>query len=92
VQYDFDKPQKVSRVEVYWLDDTGRGECRLPARWKLLYRKGGEWIEVDKPSDYGCQGDRYNVTRFVPVTTDGLRIEIQLQPEWAAGVHEWRVH
>ena len=92
VQYDFDKPRKVSRVEVYWLDDTGRGECRLPASWKLLCRKGDKWVEVDKPSGYGCAGDNYNVTRFTPVTTDGLRIEIQLQKEWAAGVHEWRIH
>ena len=92
MQYDFDKPRKVSRVEVYWLDDTGRGECRLPASWKLLCRKGDKWVEVDKPSGYGCAGDKYNVTRFTPVTTDGLRIEIQLQKEWAAGVHEWRIH
>ncbi len=81
VQYDFDKLRKVSRVEVYWLDDTGRGECRLPASWKLFYRKGEKWVEVDKPSDYGCQGDKYNVTRCAPVTTDKLRIDVQLQAE-----------
>ncbi|MDP6544063.1 MAG: glycoside hydrolase family 127 protein [Phycisphaerae bacterium] len=91
VQYDFAKPEKVSSVEVYWLDDTGRGECRLPASWKLLYNKGGKWVEVDKPSAYGCKGDKYNVTKFTPVTTDKLRIEIKLQAKWAAGVHEWRV-
>ncbi len=91
VQYDFDKPREVSRVEVYWFDDTGRGACRLPASWKLLYRKGGKWGEVDEPSGYGCEGDRYNATRFTPITTDGLRIDIQLQEKWAAGVHEWRV-
>ncbi|MDP6543798.1 MAG: glycoside hydrolase family 127 protein [Phycisphaerae bacterium] len=91
VQYDFDKPHKVSSVEVYWLDDTGRGECRLPASWKLLYNKAGKWVEVDKPSGYGCAGDKYNVAKFTPVTTDKLRIEIKLQEKWAAGVHEWRV-
>jgi hypothetical protein len=88
---DFDKPCEVSRVEVYWFDDTGRGACRLPASWKLHYRKGGKWFEVDEPSGYGCESDRYNVTRFTPITTDGLRLEIQLQQKWAAGVHEWRV-
>ena len=91
VQYDFDKPEKVSSVEIYWLDDTGRGECRLPASWKLLYNKNGKWVEVDKPSGYGCQGDKYNVTKFTPVTTDKLRIEMKLQPKWAGGLHEWRV-
>jgi hypothetical protein len=92
VQYDFDKPCEVSQVEIYWFDDTGRGACRLPASWKLLHRKDGKWVEVDEPSSYGCEGDQYNATRFTPVTTDGLRIEIQLQQNWAAGVHEWRVN
>ena len=91
VQYDFAKPEEVSSVEVYWLDDTGRGECRLPASWKLLYNKAGKWVEVGKPSGYGCKGDQYNVTKFTPVTTDKLKIEIKLQAKWAAGVHEWRV-
>ena len=53
LQYDFDKPHEVSQVEIYWFDDTGRGECRLPASWKLLYRKAGTWVEVNKPSGYG---------------------------------------
>lgn len=92
VQYTFDPPREVSRVEVYWFDDTGRGECRLPSSWRLLHRKDGSWVEVDQPDDYGCEGDRYNRTRFTPVTTDGLRLEIQLQDGWAAGVHEWRVN
>jgi len=91
VQYDLDKPQEVSSVEVYWLDDTGRGECRLPASWRLLYDKDGQWVEVDKPSGYGCAGDKYNVVKFTPVTTGRLRLEIKMQKEWAAGVHEWRV-
>jgi uncharacterized protein len=91
VQYDLDKPAEVSSVELYWLDDTGRGECRLPASWKLLYDKDGKWVEVDKPNAYGVAGDKYNVTKFTPVTTTKLRIEIKLQKEWAAGVHEWRV-
>jgi len=91
VQYEFDEPRQVSKVEVYWFDDTGRGACRLPALWKLLYRKDGKWTEVANPSDYGCEGDQYNVTEFTPVITDALKIEIQLQEKWAGGVHEWRV-
>jgi len=91
VQYDFAKPQKVSSVEVYWLDDTGRGECRIPASWKLLYNKDGKWVEVDNGGAYGCKADKYNVTKFTPVTTDKLKIEIKLQAKWSAGLHEWRV-
>ena len=30
VQYDFASPGEVRAVEVYWFDDTGNGECRVP--------------------------------------------------------------
>jgi DUF1680 family protein len=67
------------------------------SRWQKdgdgkLYRKAGTWVEVNKPSGYTCEGDRYNVMRFTPITTDALRLEIRLQEGWAAGVHEWRVN
>ncbi|MCH7871779.1 MAG: glycoside hydrolase family 127 protein, partial [Planctomycetes bacterium] len=41
-RYDFKRPTRVSRVEVYWFDDTGRGQCRLPKSWRLLYRDGDD--------------------------------------------------
>jgi len=30
----------VKACEVYWFDDTGRGQCRVPESWKLLYCDG----------------------------------------------------
>ncbi len=91
VQYDFASPRKVKSVEVYWFDDTGHGECRVPEAWKLFYRQDGNWIEVSKPAAYGCDKDKYNRCEFEPVKTDGLRIEVQMQKNWAAGIHEWKV-
>ncbi len=91
VQYDFAKPAKVGGVEVYWFDDTGVGECRLPKSWQLFYRDKGDWKPVSHPSGYGCAGDRYNRTTFDPVETDGLRLEVQLTENFSAGIHEWRV-
>jgi DUF1680 family protein len=91
VQYDFAKPAKVEAVEVYWFDDTGVGECRLPKSWELFYRTKGEWKPVERPSGYGCQADRYNRTTFIPVETDGLRLEVQLPQNFSCGIHEWRV-
>jgi len=55
VQYDFAKPAKVSAVEVYWFDDTGVGECRLPKSWALFYQDQGAWKPVVNPSGYGCE-------------------------------------
>ena len=91
VEYRFAKPTKVHAVEVYWFDDTGRGACRLPRSWTLSYRDGDAWREVANPSEYGVEIDRYNRTTFDPITTGGLRIEIQSQERWAGGIHEWKV-
>ena len=35
--------------------------------------------------------DRYNVVRFEPVQTDAIRLEIQLEDEFSAGILEWKI-
>jgi DUF1680 family protein len=92
VQREFDAPRKVAKVEVYWFDDApSGGGCRTPASWRLLYRKDGKWHRVAKPSGYGVEIDKYNVTTFDEVETDALRIEVQLRENFSAGILEWRV-
>jgi hypothetical protein len=91
VQYDFEKPRKLARVEVYWFDDTGMGQCRVPQSWRLLYRVGEEWKPVTGASEYGTQRDRFNVVTYDPVETTGLRIEVKLQKDFSAGILEWKI-
>ncbi len=91
VQYDFERPTKVEAVEVYWFDDSGHGGCRVPESWRLLYRDGDQWKPVDSQDGLGVAKDRYNLVRFAPVTTAGLRIELQLQPKFSGGILEWKV-
>jgi hypothetical protein len=91
VQYDFARPARISAVEVYWFDDTGIGECRLPKSWQVLYRQNGEWKAVTHASGYGCEGNRYNRTTFDAVETDGLRLDVQLPERFSAGLLQWRV-
>ncbi len=91
VEYAFPSPAKVSASEVYWFDDTGRGEVRVPQTWRLLYKEGGDWKPVDAKDGYGVEKDKYNAVTFVPVTTSGLRLEVTMQPGWSAGVQEWKV-
>ena len=91
VQYDFAEPTTVSAVEVYWFDDTGIGECRLPASWRLLYRDGEDWKPVDAQGPFGVAPDLYNRVAFEPVETGALRLEVQLPENFSAGIHEWRV-
>jgi len=91
VQYDFDSAQKVSAVEVYWFDDTDRGQCRVPESWKLLYRDGDAWNPVAGVSAFGTEPNKYNRATFTPVETTALRIEVQLKPDFSAGILEWKV-
>jgi len=93
VAYAFGKPRTVSSSEVYWFDDTGRGLCRVPASWRLLYREGKRWTEVKLApgNNYGVEKDKFNKVAFEPVTTTALRLEVKLQPTFSGGILEWRI-
>jgi uncharacterized protein len=91
VEYAFAKPATVSETEIYWYDDTGRGECRVPTSWRLLYKDGSEWKPVEVNGQYGVEKDRFNKVNFKPVITTGLRIEVTMQKDWSAGIQEWKV-
>ena len=86
VQYDLQPPTSISFIELYWFDDTGRGGCRVPASWRLFYNDGKTWKPVEGVSGYGTQRDRVNRTTFRPVQATGLRIEVQLQPNYSGGI------
>lgn len=90
--YEFDQPYAVSGVEVYWLDfDHYDGNFRVPASWKLFYKAGDSWKEVEATTPYTVDKDRYNRLDFKPVTTTGLKIAAQLQRGESGGVIEWKV-
>lgn len=91
IQYDLPRPSAVSAVEVYWADDSGTGGVRAPAAWRLVYRDGDAWLPVVASDPYGLELDRFNRVRFEPVTTRALRLEVALQPEWSAGIQEWKL-
>jgi hypothetical protein len=91
VQYDFRGPRLVSEVSVYWFDDTGLGECRVPKSWKALFKAGNTWVPVKNLNPYGVEKDTYNTVRFAPVRTAAMRLEIQLPEKFSAGIHEWKV-
>jgi hypothetical protein len=92
VQYDFPKVVTVSAVEVYWMDDFKLdGPYRVPQSWKLLYRAGDNWRQVENPSGYGVELDKFNKVTFDPVMTNALRIELQLYEGYSGGIYEWKI-
>lgn len=91
VQLDLAASTTVNAVEIYWFDDSGAGGCRVPASWRLYYRRDGAWTPVETGSVHGVEKDRFNRVAFAPVETDALRAVVQLRPGFSGGVLEWKV-
>lgn len=87
-QYSFPQPATVSEVQVYWFE---HGRVKVPTAWRILYQDGSEWKPVSNAGHYGVDIDRFNVVRFQPVRTTALRLELQMQPDYSAGIQEWKV-
>jgi len=89
LKFEWDKEHKISSVKVYWFDDTGRGACRVPKSWKVLYRnQQNEFKPVTNTGPYATEKDKFNKVEFNPVKTDAIKIEIVLEEKWASGVQE----
>lgn len=92
VQYEWDKPVSLKGVRVYWFDDEPRGgHCRLPASWRILYRQGENWVPAKVPGEVPTLKNAWSEVLFDTVQTTGLRLEVQLQPNWSGGILEWQV-
>jgi DUF1680 family protein len=92
LQADFEQPREVSGVAVYWFDDRDSdGLCRVPASWRVLYRDGDQWKPVATSDEFTSERDQFNSVTFEAVKTDALRLEIQLQKDYSAGVLEWSI-
>ncbi len=91
VEYGFTTNRVVSGVEVYWFDDSGKGACRVPKSWKISYRVGEAWKPVESPSAFGTALNQFNKVMFRPVQANGLRLEVELQPNLSGGILEWKV-
>ncbi len=91
IQYDFAKLSRITSSEVYWLTGSGRGGIKAPESWRLLYRDGMEWKPVETLDPYGTALDRFNRVTFKPVETRAIRLELNLQLGYSAGIEAWRV-
>ena len=93
VQYDFKNTVDVSSVGVYWYDDSStNGQCRVPESWRVMYRDGQSWKPVEGATAYGLKTNEYNQTKFTPVNTDALRIQLKLRSGFSGGILQWQVN
>ncbi len=79
-----EKPFKTKHFGVYWFDDTGRGECRVPKSATLSYKDGDQWKKIDVA--VGVAKDTLNTVEFPEIETTGMRLDVQLQDGVSAGV------
>ena len=64
----------------------------MPASWRILYRDGDAWKPVNaRGAVRRRDAIATTASRFAPVTTSGLRLELTMQPKWSAGLQEWKV-
>jgi len=91
VQYDFEKPEIISKTKVYWYDDGPDGGCRIPDEWEVLYLSGNIWKLVKAKSPLKVTKDGWDSLDFVPVKASAIKIRIKLNKDYSAGIYEWVV-
>ena len=64
----------------------------MPESGKLYYRDPqNNWTPVENIDNYNTKKGVGNLVRFKPVTTDALKLEVQLPKDNSAGIYEWNV-
>jgi len=91
IQYDFDKPQTISKTKVYWFDDGPDGGCRIPDDWEVLYLNDNVWEPVIGKTPYKVTKDGWDSLMFKPVRTSKVKLKVKLNKEYASGIYEWIV-
>ncbi len=93
VRYDFTNPRKLSEVSIWWFDDTGVGQCRLPKAFELqfLAADGKTWSPVSDPTGGAIALNAPSVLRFSAIETRALRLNITLPDGMSTGILEWTV-
>ncbi len=91
VEYDFNKPETISKTKVYWFDDGPDGGCRIPDSWEILYLNGNIWESVSAKTPYKVTKDGWDSLLFNPVKTTAVKIKVKLNKDFASGIYEWIV-
>ena len=91
VEYDFEKPETISKTKVYWFDDGPGGECRVPDEWEILYLDENIWKSVETRSRYKVTKDSWDSVNFKPVETYSVKIKVKLKKDYSGGIYEWTV-
>jgi uncharacterized protein len=94
VQYNFEELQTLTESQVYWLNTNHyEGDYRAPKAWVMQYKNAqGKWMNVEATNEYETAYDRFNVLQFKEIKTKAVRLNVEFQPDFTAGIVEWRVN
>ncbi|RYD49515.1 MAG: hypothetical protein EOP85_01480, partial [Verrucomicrobiaceae bacterium] len=88
-QLTFAAARKLSSLEIYWWDERRLNrDCRVPQSWSVQYLSNGQWLPVQTQDTYGTAMDTFNTVRFAEVETTAIRVALQIQSGWSAGILE----
>lgn len=92
-QLTFTAPRRLTSLEIYWWDERRLNrDCRVPASWNVQYLSNGQWLPVQAQGSYGTAMDTFNAVRFSEVETTAIRVALQIQSGWSAGILEMRAY
>jgi hypothetical protein len=88
----FAKPETISGMQLYWFNDSKKnGGCNLPVSWRAFYKDQDQWKPVPTTDAYTVSENKFDTIAFKPITTSGLRLEVQLQTNWSGGIEAWKL-
>jgi DUF1680 family protein len=91
VEYDFEKPETISKTKIYWYDDGPEGGCKIPDTWEILYLSGNMWESVKPLTPYKVTKDGWDSLVFNPVKASAIKIKVKLNKDFSSGIYEWIV-
>lgn len=91
VQYTFENSRTFQSCRVFWFDDTGVGQCRIPEAWTVQFERDGSWFDVEPIGGYSNVKDGWSEVKFKPVSGTRIRILAQLKGGFSSGILEWEV-
>lgn len=91
LQYDFEKPETISKSKVYWFDDGPDGGCRIPDEWEIEYNPGNKWKPVKAKSAYTVTRDGWDSVEFEPLKASAIKLRVKLNKDFSSGLYEWIV-
>ena len=64
----------------------------MPSAWSVQYFSNGQWFPVKAHGTYGTAMVSFNTVRFEQVETTAIRVALQIQSGWCAGILEMRAY